>query len=129
MPPPLQKDSEDQVEGPDGGGGSGSSGGGVLSHEGSGGSSHTLETLVETLSWLRKAIELDPSSYNAWHAWALMNYQLTKVGVCFFCFVFLGKLVNMEGASCEPPERASRQETCVEVRSVRVQRVGHSDRV
>lgn len=37
------------------------------------------ETLVNTLSWLRRAIELDPSSYDAWHAWALMNYQLVEV--------------------------------------------------
>ena len=37
------------------------------------------EDLVHTLSWLRKAVVLDPSSYNAWHAWALMNYQLTQV--------------------------------------------------
>lgn len=40
------------------------------------------ETLVNTLSWLRSAIELDPSSYDAWHAWALMNYQLVEVTFC-----------------------------------------------
>lgn len=37
------------------------------------------ESLGHTLSWLRRAVELDPSSYDAWHAWALMNYQITKV--------------------------------------------------
>lgn len=35
--------------------------------------------LVYTLSWLRRAVELDPTSYDAWHEWALMNYQLTQV--------------------------------------------------
>lgn len=43
------------------------------------------ESLVNTLSWLRKAIELDPSSYDAWHAWALMNYQLAEVRVLTAC--------------------------------------------
>lgn len=42
------------------------------------------ENLGHTLSWLRRAVELDPSSYDAWHAWALMNYQLT-VEVLLLC--------------------------------------------
>lgn len=37
------------------------------------------ESLHHTLSWLRRAVELDPGSYDAWHAWALLNYQLTEV--------------------------------------------------
>lgn len=42
------------------------------------------ESLGHTLSWLRRAVELDPSSYDAWHAWALMNYQLTEVHPALF---------------------------------------------
>lgn len=45
------------------------------------------ESLGHTLSWLRRAVELDPSSYDAWHAWALMNYQLTEV---LYCPLYVG---------------------------------------
>ncbi|CAN0411983.1 unnamed protein product, partial [Discosporangium mesarthrocarpum] len=32
------------------------------------------------LLWLRTAVELEPTSYDAWHSWALMNYQLAEMG-------------------------------------------------
>ncbi|CAN0101595.1 unnamed protein product, partial [Ectocarpus fasciculatus] len=67
-----QKDSDEQADGQ--GGGSGGGGGGGLNPDGN----VIPESLVNTLSWLRRAIELDPTSYDAWHAWALMNYQLTE---------------------------------------------------
>jgi FAT domain len=31
------------------------------------------------LKSLRTAVDLEPSSYKAWHAWAIMNYRLIEV--------------------------------------------------
>lgn len=37
------------------------------------------ESLDSTHNLLKKAKDLDNTSYDAWHAWAFMNYQLAKV--------------------------------------------------